>query len=94
MNPRATTSAANRGSCGHGDPKEPVDESLRVASVEDDDLRRLVFLKGHSLPLRGERCQGHYRGIVTDIRSGISVNADFLVALGLLVYTKVMGGMS
>jgi hypothetical protein len=43
------------------------------------------------LPVRPADLKWPYSGIVHDIRSAISGKANFLAALGLLVYTEVIG---
>ena len=43
------------------------------------------------LPIKSAKLKWPYRGIVCDIRAAIKGKANFLAALGLLVYTEVIG---
>lgn len=42
-------------------------------------------------PLKPEEFRWHYNGILSDLRTAIAGRANFLAALGLLVYTEVLG---
>ena len=43
------------------------------------------------LPLKPEDFRWHYNGMLSDLRTAIAGKANFLAALGLLVYTEVLG---
>jgi hypothetical protein len=44
-----------------------------------------------AVPIDPLKLRWPYNGIVSDLRSAISGKANFLAALGLLVYTEVVG---